>query len=230
GHRAVVADRARPVRGQPGGCPAQPPRDQLQTPARRAQGGAPREQPVSASRGLATRHARRTRRLWRIGVIVALVIACAGLTLFEFWSLRQSLRAHIEVQAQIVADNSEAALVFRDRAVGAEVLSALRASPNVRQAVILDARRRKFAAFEREPFDQPLPNDGSWLEPHQSSTSLAVMRPVMRAGKPIGWVYVQAGLNSVYWHLLVYAAVAFVTALLGMAAASLLVSRLRRAV
>jgi len=185
---------------------------------------------VSATKGLATRHARRTRRLWRIGVIVALVVACLGLTLFEFWSLRQSLREHIEVQAQIVADNSEAALVFRDRAVGAEVLSALRASPNVRMAMILDAKRRKFAAFEREPSETPLPRDGSKLEPHQSATSLAVLRPVKRAGKPIGWVYVQAGLGSVYWHLLVYAAVAVATALLGMAAASLLVSRLRRAV
>jgi len=71
-----------------------------------------------------SRHSRRARRLWRIGVVVALVVACAGLTLFEFWSLRQSLRAHIEVQAQIVADNSEAALVFRDRSAGSEVLSA----------------------------------------------------------------------------------------------------------
>jgi len=163
-------------------------------------------------------------------VVVALVVACAGLTLFEFWSLRQSLRAHIEVQAQIVADNSEVALVFRDRSAGAEVLSALRASPSVRQAVIMDAKRRQFAAFERAPFDRPLPTDGQRLEPHQNAGSLAVVRPVMRAGKPIGWVYVLAGLESVYWHLLVYAAVALVTALLGMAAASLLVSRLRRAV
>jgi len=59
---------------------------------------------VSAQKGLSSRHSRRARRLWRIGVVVALVVACAGLTLFEFWSLRQSLRAHIEVQAQIVAD------------------------------------------------------------------------------------------------------------------------------
>ena len=185
---------------------------------------------MSAQKGLSSRHSRRARRLWRIGVVVALVVACAGLTLFEFWSLRQSLRAHIEVQAQIVADNSEAALVFRDRSAGSEVLSALRASPSVRQAMILDAKRRPFAAFEREPFDRPLPRKAAQIEPHQSATSLAVVRPVMRAGKPIGHVYVVAGLEAVYWHLLVYAAVAFVTALLGMAAASLLVSRLRRAV
>jgi diguanylate cyclase (GGDEF)-like protein len=185
---------------------------------------------VSAQKGLSSRHSRRARRLWRIGVVVALVVACVGLTMFEFWSLRHSLRAHIEVQAQIVADNSEAALVFRDRSAGSDVLSALRASPSVRQAMILDAKRRPFAAFEREPFDRPLPSKAAQFEPYQSATSLAVVRPVMRAGKPIGHVYVLAGLESVYWHLLVYAAVAFVTALLGMAAASLLVSRLRRAV
>ncbi len=112
---------------------------------------------MNASGPAAPPHSRRIRRLWRLGVMVALVVACAGLTLFEFWSLRQSLRAHIEVQAQIVADNSEVALVFRDRSAGAEVLSALRASPSVRQAVIMDAKRRQFAAFERAPFDRPLP-------------------------------------------------------------------------
>ncbi|MCW5622975.1 MAG: EAL domain-containing protein, partial [Burkholderiales bacterium] len=176
---------------------------------------------------LSSRPSRHTRRLLRVGVVVALVVAGVMLTTFEFWSLRHSLREHLEVQAQIVAANSEAALVFRDQAAASEVLSALRASPDVRQAVILDARQQPFAAFERLP-DRPLPSAVSRIEPHQSVTSLSVLRPVMSAGRPVGWVYVLSGLESVYWHLLVYAAVAIVTALLGMIAASLLVSRLRR--
>src|SRR6266566_3964319 len=66
---------------------------------------------------------------------VALVISAAGFLIYDLISFRRLLAKDLTTQAQIVASNSTAALVFQDDRAAAEILSAL----TVKEAIVCAA-------------------------------------------------------------------------------------------
>ena len=58
-------------------------------------------------------------------VAIAGAAACAAILVYQYYTLRDSLRRDLSVLAEIIADNSTAALSFGDRKTAEELLSAL---------------------------------------------------------------------------------------------------------
>ncbi|MBI3529237.1 MAG: EAL domain-containing protein [Betaproteobacteria bacterium] len=165
-----------------------------------------------------------------IAVAIALVIAGAVLTFFEMRSLRISLHDDLQAQAQIVGDNAQAALAFGDRKNATEILSALRASPTVIDAIIYDNREQPFAVYQRQPSAGHASTHPLTGQEHFSLDHIDVVHPVQYSEGELGSVQVRGSLRLVYSRLAGFIGTTAVTGLLAMGVAYLLISGLRTAV
>jgi len=80
---------------------------------------------------------------------VAVVMVCLALFYAEFTESRERVERELQTQANIIAANSTAALMFDDAEAGRETLSALKAAPNITSACIFTPNGRRFACYQR---------------------------------------------------------------------------------
>jgi diguanylate cyclase (GGDEF)-like protein len=169
----------------------------------------------------------RTELLSLISVGIALLIAGALLTSFQYWSLRDSLRQDLSVQAHIVGDHVEAALAFRDKKAAEEILGALRASESIAAAAILDADGNVFASYDRRANGAtpvpPLPGALAEREKVQAE------HVIDYRGTRLGLVRLTASLDPTYVRLAVFVAATLVTLAMSMILAKLLISGTHKA-
>ncbi len=140
----------------------------------------------------------------------ALLLAGAALLALDALRFRQDLAADLQTLAEVIAQNSTAAVTFHDADAAMETLAALAARRDVRGACIYDQEGRRFAQWTRREarlrFPQapgPAPGpDGFEIR----RDSIALFQPILLAGEPIGTVYVEGGLSELYDHLWVQAA------------------------
>jgi signal transduction histidine kinase len=165
---------------------------------------------------------------------VALLLACAGFFTYDQITFRQSLVRTLSAQAQIIASNSVSAILFNDPQAADNTLLALRNSRNVATAGIFTADDHPLAEYSREPADQALiiprlaPGqiEGYWFR----NKHVILVRGIISEGKPIGFVYLRAGLEEIDKRLERYALIAFVVLLISMLAAVLASSAFRKSV
>ena len=104
----------------------------------------------------------------------ALLLLIAGLAIiFESArGYRAEQEASTRVQAEILGASVVAALDFSDRKVAQEAVNALRANPEIREALLFDRRGQLFAGFTRDgsaasgraiTVEAPVSNDGGRL-------------------------------------------------------------------
>ncbi|HZQ17663.1 MAG TPA: ATP-binding protein [Terriglobales bacterium] len=79
----------------------------------------------------------------------ALLLACAGFFIYDFYSFRADLIRNLGMQAQIIGSNSISALVFDDSSAAEKTLSALKAVPHIVLAEIHTPDGRTFASYNR---------------------------------------------------------------------------------
>src|SRR3984885_12702516 len=79
----------------------------------------------------------------------ALIVACGAVLVYDYYTLRDSLRRDLGVLAEMTGDNSTAALSFGDRKTAAELLSGLRAKRSIVTAAIYSADGQLFAVYRR---------------------------------------------------------------------------------
>src|SRR6476661_1276512 len=82
---------------------------------------------------------------------VALVLACAAILVYEMADYRSVLRRNTEVMADVIGDNSKAALSFKDKSAATDTLAALKAEPYVISACVYDKSGQPFATYQRDP-------------------------------------------------------------------------------
>jgi signal transduction histidine kinase len=95
-----------------------------------------------------------SRKLARLNVLVsgtALLLACAGFFLYDFYNFRADVVRNLGMEAQIIGSNSISALVFDDPQAAEKTLAALKATPHVMLAEIHTPDGRTFARYLRDP-------------------------------------------------------------------------------
>jgi diguanylate cyclase (GGDEF)-like protein len=183
----------------------------------------------------------------RLGISLVLL---ASLTLIarEYFSLRATLLADIAVQTSLIAENSTAALAFRDRDATSEILSALRVSSSIESAIIVDRQYTIQASHPRlqEPPSEATANPAgpaatfdpkgffpegiaSDHEQRFSLTHLYLMRPIANKSRPLGFIFIKARLQPMYEQLAAFigAAVLALPVFGALGASLLVVGRLR---
>src|SRR5207248_1846947 len=92
------------------------------------------------------------KQTWIIMLIcgVALLCACASFVTYEVNVFRKEMVHHLETLADIIGNNSTAALDFNDEKSAQETLAALKAERNIVAACIYTKDGRVFARYVRE--------------------------------------------------------------------------------
>jgi signal transduction histidine kinase len=156
---------------------------------------------------------------------VAVTAAVAGLIVFDLLRFRTAAADGAQTLAQIIADNSSAAIVFGDTEAAQSILASLRARPVIVRACVYRADGSLFASYvqagDRCP-DAPRQMLG-WRR-------LAVEAPVVRNGATVGNVYLERLLTDLRDRVFVTAASGLMMLLLAVGLAFALAHRLQRVI
>jgi PAS domain S-box-containing protein len=142
-----------------------------------------------------------TARLTAMNLLVcvfALIVACAGFITYDVASIRESIVRNVSSQALIIAQSSAAPVVFNDPETSERVLQALKASPNITAAMILNADHQPFAKYG-EGIDLPPGLRGAELSTmHYEFVGdhLVVAAPISTADRVVGSLYVVSDLRE----------------------------------
>ena len=80
---------------------------------------------------------------------VALLLACLAFASYEVMTFRATMEQNLSTLAEIIGNNSSAALDFGDPKAAKETLSALRAEPNIVGGCIYTTKGEVFAVYVR---------------------------------------------------------------------------------
>ncbi len=149
----------------------------------------------------------RRKLIWIITLtsMAVLLLACIVLFSYEIGTYRRSAARTVSTIADVVAENSSAALAFDVQKDAQACLESLHAEPSVVAAALYDKAGNLYASYPTNLAaasfpDQPRPIGGSF-----SGRQMTVWKPVMEHESRAGTLYVQADLLEIYRRLGVYA-------------------------
>ena len=159
--------------------------------------------------------------------LTALLVAGGIFGAYDFVTSRRALLEKISAVADIIGDNSAAALTFDDSRAAAAILARLRTQSSIRGAALYDAQMRVFASFD--PTGRGYAPRCTALAPGATfgADSLIVARPILLQKEAIGVACVESDYSEINerlrGYLLVFASVMAVSSV----AALLLSARLQ---
>jgi diguanylate cyclase (GGDEF)-like protein len=171
--------------------------------------------------------------LINILVVLSALLPIITITLgSEYYAVRQASLREAEVQADIIRDNVTAAMAFNDRDSANEILHALRASPDILQAVLF---LPDGAVLSRYVHSGALKLLGSSSEDRSDrvvieQSSILVFRQVYLKEQWVGELVTESSLEGLYQRVRLYLTVNFLSTLLGFAIAYPLSLRLKESI
>jgi signal transduction histidine kinase len=136
---------------------------------------------------------------------------------------------NLSVLAEVIGDNSMAALAFDDSRAAIEVLSALEAENSVVSASLYDAKGSLFASRPENEVPSPMAVDPGDTEYHRfEGSDLFMSKPLVLDRELLGSVYIKANMEEIYVRLRGYAIIVILVLLGCSASAFLMSSRLQR--
>lgn len=160
---------------------------------------------------------------------VALLLACLIFSAYDVVSFRHSMVSNLSTLAEIVGNNSTAALDFNDRKGAEETLSGLRAEPNIIAAAVYNAEGSVFAVYHR--FDRQFRPPSAQPRGHRfNRQALVLFQPIVRKGDVIGTVFLESDLRALYSRLEQYLITALVVFCVAALVCFLVSARLQRMV
>ena len=144
---------------------------------------------------------------------VVLLLACGILAAYQMLDYRKMVARDLSVLAQVVSQNSRAAMAFDDQVKAQDNLAALKSEPSVIAACIYDGSGAPFATYQASQKSVPLPahpgNDGITFD----ASGLMVFHPIVLNNKRIGTLFIDADLAGVHDRLLLFAGMAGIVVL-----------------
>lgn len=164
-----------------------------------------------------------------IATVSGLLVAGAAFSVFQRYQIKEDMVNGLSVSAMLIAERSNAALLFNDANLARENLASLRVAPDVTSACIYAEDGSVFAAYNVPGVgsdDFPAPETGSL---HRfESRRLVVFEPIVFEEKRIGTVFLQASLAKLDRAWKTYLTVTMLIILLALAVSFLLSFRLHR--
>ena len=166
-----------------------------------------------------------------IGVIassISLLIACLMFILNERMSYPKVMVQNLTNLAQIIGDNSTAALNFNDTKTAQSLLDILKANSHILSACLYSAKGDVFVQYHSSKADpDPFPaarGDGSDL----SGGKVRIFHDIMSGGEKLGTVYLESDLEEMKARLESYTALTALVLVLSFLISFLVASRLQR--
>jgi diguanylate cyclase (GGDEF)-like protein/PAS domain S-box-containing protein len=160
---------------------------------------------------------------------ITAVTVSVSIGAFDLLGLKRSMVRNLSILADVLGQNSAAALTFQDAETASHVLEALKAEPNVTAACVYTADGKPFATYIR------LGRHSAFVPPpaHSQSTSfetdhLIVFRTIVFSGDMIGTIYIESDLQPLHTRLREYGLATLATTLLTLLLALLIAPSLQR--
>ncbi|MEI6563025.1 MAG: methyl-accepting chemotaxis protein [bacterium] len=135
---------------------------------------------------------------------VVLIVACSAFIAQEMSTFRVSLARDKGILADVLAQNSTAAMQFDDVAAAETTLQALRAEPHVVAACLYKGNKGRFASYARENQSVVFPEQPGQDGFHFAMDHLALVRPVILNEKRVGSIYLRVDLEGIREMLRLY--------------------------
>lgn len=129
-------------------------------------------------------------------ITVALLVFTVALIFFDRASSVDQLQARLTTFADIVGQNSTAAIDFNDTDAADQVLQALRREPHIISGCLYDASGRLFSQYLRSSDDRHCPSRSEQL-PAQHADQRVVLRDVMHRDERVGAIYLTSDMRDV---------------------------------
>lgn len=157
----------------------------------------------------------------------ALLIACLLVVSYDIHRFRANQIEQLSLLADVLGQNSSAAMAFNDRQAASEILTSSRFASSVMGICLYMNDGFSFARFARDlswSCDSPPPRDGLFA----TFGELTLVRPVITDGERLGTVVVHSHLSELNPRLVRYAAIIFCVLLNSSLIALFLAMRLQR--
>src|ERR1700733_3794869 len=180
-------------------------------------------------RDLPIRHKLRLIVMTTVGA--ALIVACGAVLVYDYYTLRDSLRRDLGVLAEMTGDNSTAALSFGDGKTAGELPSGLREKRPMVAAPIYSADGQLFAGYRRDPGSAPplsIPSNihgGSFRD-----GSLYILQRIVLQQQMIGSIYLESDLGEVYSKLRQFVLIVILTLMVALLLAFIVSAKLQTAI
>ena len=126
---------------------------------------------------------------------VALLVACAGLLVYDQYSARRSSAERLATVGDVVAAHSAAALAFGDEQAAGETLHSLHAVPDVTLACLRLPDGSELARYERTASGHPCPSGPDRID--TAGGQVVLVRPVLMRSSRAGTLAIEVSLEPV---------------------------------
>ncbi|MGN6367677.1 MAG: response regulator [Phycisphaerae bacterium] len=160
---------------------------------------------------------------------MALVLACAGFAVFDYFNYRHELVDQLNMHAEVIGGNSTAALAFGNVSDATQTLETLGAETNIEAAAIYGADGTLFATYTRPEFNgYRFPAHAEENSHHFGPASLEAFHSIVVDGRKIGTVYLLSNLDQMKARTQKYAWISVLAVIVGGIGAFPLAKRLQR--
>lgn len=164
-----------------------------------------------------------------LGTSAALLLVLTVMLSYEYYSVRKDLWQKVEVEASIIEENSVAALAFDDAKTAKDVLASLHSAPSITQAALLLPDGHMLAGYNRSVGTQPhFQANGDGM--HFGLNTLTLYQNIELNGKPIGKLFIEAGLDRFYETLKLYTLAIVIAVITALGLTLMLLGRLNRTI
>jgi len=167
----------------------------------------------------------RVRAVILLASVVVLFVTAAAFVVYEAIDFRAQLVRNLDTLAAIIADNSAAPLAFDNKVIAEQILSALRAEPNIEAAAIYDPTGNVFAKYPPTLKTSLLPAHAEKPGYQFKDGGLVLFAPVNQEEKQIGTLYLRSSFRGLYQQLWRYGLIV-ITVLFGAFGAAFILSTL----
>lgn len=133
-----------------------------------------------------------------------LLLSYLALLTYETRSSKQTTLRSLATLGDIIASNSTAALIFDDRPLATELLSGLRAEPDVISAALYDKDGKVFAIYRAQHDEAGVPAGPKADGAQFTLSDITLYRPVRQGASRVGTLFIKCDLGAMYSRLRVY--------------------------
>ena len=141
--------------------------------------------------------------------VAVLLLTVAAFLVYDLVTFRQTMVRNLSITASMIADNSTAALAFKNEDDAQQILAALHADAHIVAAALYDDQGNLYVHYPTNQSAAAFPRTPGKTGYRFERASLIIYQPVAEGGTWLGTLYLQSDLRAFYTRLRLYGEIAF---------------------
>ena len=122
--------------------------------------------------------------------LIVLLLTIVAFMVYDLVTFRRTMAQNLTTLAQMIADNSNAAMQFQDKRVSQEILNSLKSDPHIITAALYDKDGKLLVRY---PLDiKELPAVPGNLGSYFTRSHLTIFQPIWFSGARLGTLYLNS--------------------------------------